>query len=753
MILDYNFSKEKKEMCISYIDETGNKQLLQFKNLNKFSTYQYDPQGTYNTWNGCKASRKFTSNPNKFDIKEFIYNLSPELQSKLDGRTFPKLYSFDIETQIKSKFEFTDPTVADQPILTISLVNPDLDCIVLGTKDLDKNKIEGIQRMFDDYLKSVEFYNTLKLSKNPQFRYIKFDSEEKMIRYFFEKFVKKVPIIAGWNSIGYDWCYFVHRVKNFYPDLSITLSSINNTTTAKNYTNKLGETIKLQHPNHTLVLDMMEVIDNYDFSVLGMKESMNLDYVASQTLGAHKIDYEGSLQDLYEADYQRYVFYNAIDSILVQLIDKRFKTMNQFYLQGLICKESIGKCFSKIALTEALIFKHFYKEGIKIVYEEREDVERGELMGAYVKEPRAGKWEWMCCNDFASLYPSTMITCNISFENYMGKLGREFTEEDIERFKKDKKYFVSVNNNVYRNDKPYTLKVIEKTLKNERDVNKYLSKRLDATIKSDVVHFMAGQTVEYNEYPTDVKDYIKGILGIDINTTEDICKIVNITEFNDTLDSDITYFTGLEQAVKTLMNSIYGGSSHISFYFYNMDMANDITGESRWLIHKMESHIPEHFDKEWIGMKDLHKQLGIEVDEQKVKEYLKNKENMITLVYGDTDSVDSQSIIKTNKGEKTIEQLFLENEHNNKKITQNGHELVSVDDKILNYNAEGKLEYQNARYIMRHKVRKPKWRLKTATGKEIFVTNDHSMIVFRDGKKLEVKPYEILKTDKILVVK
>ena len=54
---------------------------------------------------------------------------------------------------------------------------------------------------------------------------------------------------------------------------------------------------------------------------------------------------------------------------------------------------------------------------------------------------------------------------------------------------------------------------------------------------------------------------------------------------------------------------------------------------------------------------------------------------------------------------------------------------------------------------MRHKVRKPKWRLKTATGKEIFVTNDHSMIVFRDGKKLEVKPYEILKTDKILVVK
>ena len=54
---------------------------------------------------------------------------------------------------------------------------------------------------------------------------------------------------------------------------------------------------------------------------------------------------------------------------------------------------------------------------------------------------------------------------------------------------------------------------------------------------------------------------------------------------------------------------------------------------------------------------------------------------------------------------------------------------------------------------MRHKVTKPKWKLKTKSGKEVIVTNDHSMIVFRDGKKLEVKPYEIQPSDKILVVK
>ncbi len=909
MILDYNFSPEKKEMTISYIDNTGNKQLLSFKNINKFSTYRYDPEGPYTTWNGCKASKKFTGKPNKFDIKEFIYNLSPDLQSKIEGRVFPKLYTFDIETQIKSKYDFTDPTVADMPILTISMVNPDLDCIVLGTKELGKREVEGIQKMFTDYLNSIQFYGTLTLEHEPRFKYIKFDTEEKMIRYFFERFVSKIPIIAGWNSIGYDWCYFVNRVKNFYPSLSVTMASIDGTTTMKNYTNKVGETIRMPHPNHTLVLDMMEVIDSYDLSVMGMKESMNLDYVAGQTLGAHKIDYDGSLQDLYEADYQRYVFYNAIDSILVQLIDKRFKTMNQFYLESLICKESIGKCFSKIALTEALIFKQFYKEGIKIVYEPKEDIERGELMGAYVKDPKPGKWEWMCCNDFASLYPSTMITCNISFENYMGKLGREFTEEEVERFRKDKNYFVSVNNNVYRNDRPYTLKVIERSLKEERDVNKYLSKKLDATIKSDLTHFVNGQDVEYKEYTDDVRKYVKDTFDLVITNNHELDKISDTAYFMKTLDDDITYLMGLEQAVKTLMNSIYGGSSHVSFYFYNMDMANDITGESRWLIHKMEEHIPKHFNEEWLGMKELHKELGIEVDEKKVNECLKYGDDMVTLVYGDscsgdtiincktgqytieelfnksnfvyndrgkefgvleedvlnfdgnktvynkikwvirhktnkpkwrlttntqkfvevtgdhsciiwngetmvtvvpqqikkgdvvindngnfeqienvecigsynneyvydievdtlntnehnffgngilihnTDSVANNTIIQTNNGNKTIEQLFLENENNNKKVTHKGHELVSIEDKILNYNDNGDLEFQNARYIMRHKVSKPKWRLKTKSGKEIFVTNDHSMIVFRNGVKMEVKPYEIQKTDKILVVK
>ena len=82
--------------------------------------------------------------------------------------------------------------------------------------------------------------------------------------------------------------------------------------------------------------------------------------------------------------------------------------------------------------------------------------------------------------------------------------------------------------------------------------------------------------------------------------------------------------------------------------------------------------------------------------------------------------------------------------------TIKGHESVITNDKVLNWN-DG-LYMAPVKRIIRHKVNKPKWKLKTKSGKEILVTNDHSMIVFRDGNKLEVKPSEILKTDKILTI-
>ena len=87
-------------------------------------------------------------------------------------------------------------------------------------------------------------------------------------------------------------------------------------------------------------------------------------------------------------------------------------------------------------------------------------------------------------------------------------------------------------------------------------------------------------------------------------------------------------------------------------------------------------------------------------------------------------------------------------------MTKNKQEIVECkDDLVLNWTKDKELHYAPVKYIMRHKVKKSKFKIKTKSGKEVIVTGDHSCIVFRNGQQLTIKAKDINpKTDKILVV-
>ena len=122
-------------------------------------------------------------------------------------------------------------------------------------------------------------------------------------------------------------------------------------------------------------------------------------------------------------------------------------------------------------------------------------------------------------------------------------------------------------------------------------------------------------------------------------------------------------------------------------------------------------------------------------------------------IYGDTDSVHNQTVINVYGENIIVEDWYNKNIKNGSAgVTLKGHESVKTDDKILNWSEDEGLYYVPVKRIIRHKVSKEKWKLKTKSGKEIIVTNDHSMIVFRNDKKIEIKPRDILKLDKILAI-
>lgn len=943
MILDYSYNKHKRVLSVSYVKENGMKDIMNF-NVDRFKTYYSNPNGRYMNWDGDRCDVKWTDRPDKFDLKTYMEELAPEYKTKLQGRTSPKLYTWDIEVVSE---EFPEPSEAKYPIVTISICSPDCNVVILGTKDLGDGGNEYLTKHFNDYMSKLEYFKTTGLTM-PTIKYIKFPNEKEMLIYFLRNIVAKVPVLAGWNSMLFDWQYVQNRIRGFYPDINLNISSCNYSMDYKNYTDMMGNKIKLMIPVHTAMFDMMAVVEE-DKVVMPVKESLSLDYIAYESLGVNKIEYDGTLYDLYYDDYQKYVYYNAVDSVLVQLIDKRFKTLQNIYTQALYCREKIGAAFSKIAVSEALVFNYYYDNGIKIIPDRKQDVDRGVLVGAYVRIPTPGKHNYVCCNDFASLYPSTIITCNLSFENFVGtfydeaelakysdrkqyiivggnvhkndgtiekpKLGdmicRCLDEKTLDKYRANPKYFVSVNGHVYDNDKDYAFKIIQSTLKANRNSFKYLAKQLYAIVMTDVDHILADVEVKPQRYSDNIVEALKN-MGYNIKGTMDIVNMANdietLKQFAMKLATEIEFYTSYEQAMKLLGNSMYGGSSHKSFFWFNMYLANDITGEARNVIKLMENHIPEYIREEWPKMTDVHKGLGITVDPIKAEKLLNDsgQKSFVDVIYGDscdgntfistnngvikikdlfdnsnivfidrnkefalsdviiknyngseiinsnikyvirhktnkskweivdsdnnsvivtgdhsmiiwdsemkeikpsemkigmtlittngftsvvsiknignfdneyvydievktendnehnffggnilihnTDSVKADTIIHTDNGDKTIEELFNENYNNNLFHTHKGHELVSTSAKVLNYNSNNELEYGGVHYIMRHKVTKPKWRLKTKSGKEIFVTNDHSMIVFRDGKKLEVKPYEILPTDKVLVI-
>lgn len=91
----------------------------------------------------------------------------------------------------------------------------------------------------------------------------------------------------------------------------------------------------------------------------------------------------------------------------------------------------------------------------------------------------------------------------------------------------------------------------------------------------------------------------------------------------------------LELAMKTLGNAAYGASANQYFYFYNMHVASDITGECRNLTKTMWNDLEYFFHETLWERKDLWEQFDFELDEAKHDWY---REQPIS-IYSDTDSV------------------------------------------------------------------------------------------------------------------
>ncbi len=501
MILDRTWNKHEQKLIISYIDKLGNRQFYE-KYLHHIATYEYDDNGEYETWNGRRCNRVFKDTkdytPTEFDILEYMYNMPQDLQDKMHAQVFPKLYTFDIETEVSD--EFPDPELAKQRVTSISLVGPDMSCIVYGLNTMTQEQIKLFEQRYLDWINKNDFARSLlNADKPPRVLYKKFDTEEDMLTHFFTVIIKKIPVLAGWNAYNFDWRYLIKRCEVLFGRTQMynMLRACSPTGETRKYSWEEAGNKKMSAPgpSHSIIIDYMEIVKQYDY-VLRPYESYSLDWVASHAVDAHKIKYNGTLQQLYERDPEWYYYYNAIDSLLVLLIHYKLKSLESPCAVSSVTLVPLISAMGQVALTTANVFEEFYNDNKRVVYDyDAIDRYKVKYDGAFCGCV-PGRYEYTVCFDFASLYPSQIRTCGFSFENIVenvvgpDSLGRytklPWTEQDLERFRKDKNYFVSLAGNVYRNDKDYAFPCIQTKLKKNRDKYKYTGQRIDSELLVEI---------------------------------------------------------------------------------------------------------------------------------------------------------------------------------------------------------------------------------------------------------------------------
>lgn len=348
------------------------------------------------SWDGKPIKKTKSYYMGKFRTEEFFCSLPEETTKEIYEFNQPNVWFCDIETET-SDDGFPDPAIANLQILAVALVNSKGDSYVYGLKKLSSQQIISIREKMNVYFKAFQ--------QDILFEYTHFESESEML-YSLLTWFKDMPLITGWNFIGFDWKFIMNRAKRLGLDPSIC---------STNGVLKGEDMI----PQHKVVVDYLDLYKRWD-RVIKIKENNKLDTVANAALGVTKIKYTGTFMDLYNTDFETYIYYNVVDTFLVYLIDKKLKTLQTFLMLGNITRVEAMKAISPIWMTEAIVTREFYKRK-RVVAEIKKGVKSGSFEGAYVKQPEPGLKEWIATFDFASLYPSAMRQWNISPESFKGK--------------------------------------------------------------------------------------------------------------------------------------------------------------------------------------------------------------------------------------------------------------------------------------------------------------------------------------------
>ena len=382
-----------------------------------------------------------------------------------------------------------------------------------------------------------------------------FESEEELLQRFFQKYLEINPtILSGWNIDGFDIPYLFNRtVKVLGHEFARSLSPIGNV-----WYNERIDRYKIAGVS---VLDYLALYKRFTFK---QQPSYRLDYIGKIEVGVEKISYDGSLDDLYKQDINKFVEYNLRDVDIIVKLDKKLDFISL----------ARGVCHLGHVQYDDVFFPSRYIEGAMLLYMKKLNViapnkvlrgakykqikaEYEKYSGAYVKDPVLGKHSWVYDLDLTSMYPSIIMSLNISPEMKVGKLSGWDAEE-----------FFNENNK-----KTYTFKPTNKKDTTYSEIElKNIFQNKNITVSANGVM-----------YRNDKKGLIPSILKSWFNQRKEYRRLAKkYAEENN--DEQYEYFNRRQYIQKVMLNTVYGVLGLPIFRFYDRDNAEATTLTGQQLI-------------------------------------------------------------------------------------------------------------------------------------------------------------------------
>lgn len=386
--------------------------------------YYPDPKGKQRSIFGEPVSRFSTRKRTEFEKERRIHSGKKLFESDVPvvfrclsenylGADAPKLHTcfFDIEVDFDPVKGFSPTSDPFNPVTAISCYLDWLDTcftLVIAPKHMTKETAKEI---------ISEFENT-----------ILFDSEKEMFDVFFQ-LIEDADVLTGWNSEGYDIPYMVNRVTRVMSkDDTRKFCLMGQLPKAREY-ERFGKTETTYDLIGRIHLDYLQLYKKYNYE---SRHSYKLDFIGEMEVGENKTQYEGTLDQLYNKDFKKFIEYNRQDTMLLVKIHNKLKFLD---LANALAHENtvlLPTVMGSVAMIEMAIFNEAHERGVVVPDKKRklqdaEDVQQA--AGAFVATPKQGMHEWVGAVDINSLYPSVIRALNMAGESIVAQVRQTLTDQ------------------------------------------------------------------------------------------------------------------------------------------------------------------------------------------------------------------------------------------------------------------------------------------------------------------------------------